>query len=391
MKNPFTMNPNWQYLLYAYVLFAVGFFFPVWNKYHNHLYYFAILIPYVITLSRDRLRYLLQSSIIRLAVVYIGMISASVLWASPPEPHKLPKYLLVFIQLTAFIALTTELKLQTKSFQDTVIKAVLASAMLWIPVTVIVFYHAHPWSGRLEGLERLQNPLAGATMYGMTALLCLYVIVQKDRFEPFWRILAGVCGALCIVYIALTQSRSPVLALLAAGTLHAALLGYRNLLLIIFGTCLAAGLAFYLGIISPDMVTSRGLSYRPEIWMQTLPTIMKHPWFGNGATFDQVYHLSSGLNFKSHTHSALMASLVFVGIVGTGILTGLIAQAVRYARRAENHIALSLLVYAIANLLINGYKLAGTPEIEWLYFWFPLALIAANEIKIRHPSTQDRV
>jgi hypothetical protein len=79
----------------------------------------------------------------------------------------------------------------------------------------------------------------------------------------------------------------------------------------------------------------------------------------------------------------LFASLVFVGIVGTSILLALIAQSFRYAFRSKDHLATSLLIYAMVNLLVNGYQLVDHPEIEWLYFWFPVAIAAASEIRCK--------
>lgn len=369
--------------MYAYALFAAGFLFLVRPKYHNLFYYITLLTPYIILIKTDRLSVLLKSSIFRLAIIYFGLFAVSVLWASPPEPNKLSRYLFHFLYLIAFIALTIELVQQKQNFLDIVIKAVVTSATIWIPVSILLFYKDHPWSARFEGVARLENPIAGGIMYGMIAMLCLHAIVQKYRFPAYWRILAVTCGILCLTYMSLSQSRSPIIGLLFAGTLYTVLQGYWKLLLTIIGGALAIGITFYLDILPLDLVISRGLSYRPEIWMQILPLIMENPWFGHGATFDHIYHLPNHPDVYSHTHSALFASLVFVGIVGTSILLALIAQSFRYAFRSKDHLATSLLIYAMVNLLVNGYQLVDHPEIEWLYFWFPVAIAAASEIRCK--------
>ena len=385
------MKPNWQYFTVAYALFAAGFFFPTRDKYHNLFYYVALLTPYVILISKDRVKVLWQSSIFKLSLAYIGMVAISVLWASPSELHKLSNYLFDFLYLVTFIALTIELTLQVKKFPDYVLKTILTSATIWIPISIFLFYQDHPWSMRLDGVGRLENPLAGAIMFGMVTLLCLHTIIQKGNFSTLWRSIAATCGALSLVYMSLTQSRSPVIGLLLAGLVYAVLQRYWKLLLATLGIAIVAGVAFYLDILPHDLVISRGLSFRPEIWQQALPAIMENPWFGNGATFDQTYHLSNKLVFQSHTHSAFIASLLFVGIVGTCILLLLIVQSFKYACSTRNQLVASLLTYAIVMLSINGYKLLDNPSIEWLYFWLPVALAAASEIRIKDSSAEFRL
>jgi O-antigen ligase len=382
MKQILSMKPNWQYFTFAYVLFAAGFLFLIRPKYHNLFYYVLLLTPYVVLLNRQRLEILWQSSIFRLSLAYLGMVAVSVLWASPAELHKLPKYLFPLLYLMAFIALTIELTLQVKKFPDTVLKAILISATLWIPISIFLFYQDHTWSTRLEGVGRLENPLAGAIIFGMVTLLCLHVIIRKSGFSTGWRGIAATCGALCIVYLSLTQSRSPVVGLLLAGLVYAVLQRYWKLLQAILGITLMAGAAFYLDILPLDVLISRGLSYRPEIWQQALPAIMENPWFGHGTSFDQTYHLPRRFIFESHTHSAFIASLLFVGIIGTCVLLILMVQSFRYASSDSNHLVASLLTYAIVILFINGYELLDNPAMVWLYFWYPVALAAANEIKV---------
>jgi len=383
MKKIYSLKPNWKYFSYTYALFAAGFFFLIRPKYHNLFYYITLLTPYLLLIKGDRITNLLKSSIFKLAIAYSALFAISVLWASPPEPIKLSRYLFHFLYLIAFIALTIELVHQNRKFPDLVIKAVMTSATIWIPISILLFYQDHPWTARIEGLGRLENPIAGGMMYGMVAILCLHAIIQKDRLSTIWRILAVTCGILCLVYMTLSQSRSPLIGLLLAGTIYTALQGYWKLLVVIIGVCFAIGIMFYLEILPFQQVISRGLSYRPEIWMQILPLIMENPWFGHGATFDHIYHLPNHPDVYSHTHSALFASLVFVGIVGTSILLALIAQSFRYAFRSKDHLATSLLIYAMVNLLVNGYQLVDHPEIEWLYFWFPVAIAAASEIRCK--------
>jgi len=387
MKQVLSMKPNWQYFTFAYVLFAAGFFFLIRPKYHNLFYYVTLLTPYIILIGRDRIGILWQSSIFRLSLAYLGMVAISVLWASPPELHKLPKYLFPFLYLIAFIALTVELTLQVKKFPDYVFKAILISAALWISVSIFLFYQDHSWSIRLRGVGRLENPLAGAIMFGMVALLCLHITIQKSTFSTLWRSIAAICGVLSLVYIALTQCRSPVIGLFLAGLIYAVLQHYWKLLLAVLGITITVGAAFYLDILPLDVVISRGLSYRPEIWQQALPAILENPWFGHGTTFDQTYHLTGKPSFQSHTHSAIIASLLFVGIVGTALLLILIVQSFRYSCNASNYLTTSLLTYAIIILSINGYQLLDNPAIAWLYFWLPVSLAAANEIRVKFTPT----
>jgi len=376
------MKPNWQYFMFAYALFAAGFFFLIRPKYHNLFYYVTLLTPYVILLHKDRIGILWHSSIFRLSFIYLGMVAFSVLWASPPELHKLSNHLFPFLYLMAFIALTIELALQIKKFPDAVLKAILISATIWIPISIFLFYQDHSWSVRLEGVGRLENAVAGATLYGMVALLCLHITIQKSSFSTLWRSLAAVCGTLSLVYMSLTQSRSPVIGLLIAGLIYAVLQRFWMLLLAVFAITILVGVAFYLEVLPLDLLVSRGLSYRPEIWQQSSPVIMNNPWFGHGASFDLIYRLSNKVISYSHTHNAFIGSLLFVGIIGTCILLILIVQSFRYACSSRNYLATSLLAYAVVILFVDGYKLLDSPELEWLYFWFPVALVASNEIKV---------
>ena len=385
MRQFFPIRPNWQYFTYTYALFAAGFFFLTRSKYHNLFYYLMLLTPYIVVFSTHRFRALFESTIFKLAAAYLLMVAVSVLWGSPPEPRELSKYLFHFLYLTAFIALTIELSLHSRDFLDKTLKAILISAAFWAPVAIALFYQDAEWSERLSGVGRLVNPVSGSTVYGMVALICFYMYIEHDEFTTKWRNFALAVGALCIAYMILTQTRGTVIGLFLALLLYTLFSHHWKIALTVIAAGATLGFLFFVGIFPPELVLARGMSYRPEIWSIALTYILDNPWIGHGAEFGVAYEVSKNVTINSHTHNAFINSLLYVGIAGTILLLMAIAQSLRYTRTSNNRLAFMLLVYAIIDLSLNGYKLLDHPQVGWLYFWFPIALAAASELRQKLP------
>jgi O-antigen ligase len=136
----------------------------------------------------------------------------------------------------------------------------------------------------------------------------------------------------------------------------------------------------------PDFFKSRlfrGIPYRLDIWGQSLLQAKDAPFFGHGLTADTRLIMPNGAKMLHH-HSVYMTTLFYGGIVGLLLLIALAAsalwQGLTRTGELQKFLLTCMLLYGTLCIVTDGNTLIRHPKPVWIFFWFPIALVAASEL-----------
>ncbi len=232
---------------------------------------------------------------------------------------------------------------------------------------------------RLYGLGRLSNPVISAASYGFAALLGFWLLFrQQDRVQLLMLLIA-----LCLLgfVILLSGTRTVWLALgfgIGAGVAfwrrESGLLGFACLLIVVGIVAL-----FALGW---DDITSRGFSFRPEIWSEFVSrTLANQPFLGAGSG-SRSYWLTPELDFK-HPHSVFVSMFFFGGIVGLALFMGLLIACFSHLKRTSSGqakvLCAMLLSYGIVFSIFDGDNILTKIDYLWWLIWVPVGVCLSLE------------
>ena len=232
---------------------------------------------------------------------------------------------------------------------------------------------------RLEGLGRLDNAVVAGGVWtcGFALGLGTLLDLRRSGAAPAW-LIAGLVAALGVTALAvlLTQSRGPLLALLAAALVVVTLYGGRRLVLAVGLLALLA-----LGIVALVLPEAfgrlglMGLGRRLEGWQMALELFRAAPLLGRGLGTPESLVLSGG-HFLEHAHSVPLGIAVALGTVGLVIYLVVLAVAVlRIWSAAEP--ALGVVAALAAGVLagaVDGRLPFTRVDEAWLLLWVPVFL-----------------
>lgn len=192
-----------------------------------------------------------------------------------------------------------------------------------------------------------------------------------------------------ILFIAmlLTQSRGPVLALIVAcmplllrfQKSHA-----RHALVAVVILIIIAILGYFTHY--NDQLISRFLNaykqsfIRFGIWEQAINLSLQKPWFGWG--FDKQLSFINSIKQHIHTtHSIYFSALLKGGFIGLFTLLTMIGYGLYRAKlhfKGGQAIEASLILFSLMFFLTQGMFIIGNPDIYWVNFWLPFAVILTS-------------
>lgn len=241
--------------------------------------------------------------------------------------------------------------------------------------SILDFYmlERHQWTARLQGMGELDHPILGGYVMGAAAVWLMCNLPKALCYR-----LACLLGGGCLfAFVALTQSRGACLALLVAVLLVPLLRPSRLAWGMAFAVLVLVALGFWM---FEPLITARGASYRPEIFINSLRLIEANPWGVGLGTDYHVPVLGTDASFD-HTHNLPLHIAVELGLPALALWAVLWLGALRAAwlsRRTElGNTALVMLIFASVAMQLDAASLWGTPRAEWFITWLPLALAIA--------------
>ncbi|HVN71508.1 MAG TPA: O-antigen ligase family protein, partial [Desulfomonilia bacterium] len=183
----------------------------------------------------------------------------------------------------------------------------------------------------------------------------------------------------------LTLSRGPIVGLYVTMLLGGLFSRDSKLLfLLCCVTLLAAFVIISHGDFSQGLIFTRGDSNRIEIFHITFSLIKKKMFFGYGLLRDSSLHLANGMLIK-HPHNLYLATWLYGGLVGLVLLLTTLMCAFRQALvvfiKKKDYTFVALLMYASICVFTGNDMIVDHPVPMFLFFWMPMALLAAHEIR----------
>lgn len=329
-------------------------------------------------------------------LAYILFSLSSLLWADSPDSSKAVRgaaqVLAVFMFFSYLYLSGDEALLRRGLFLACCFTAVISLWHLFIFYGVfgksfsVVLYQGVPEVRLNElGVAPLNAMLATLIIAPQAAMLVGLLIVEK---KAVFRFLGLTALLVLVVYLVALERRTAQVALLA--TVLACLVLYRNRFWfsVFGGFVVVGGLVFFF---FPETILSRGLSWRPDIWMSTLDRISDAPVIGHGITNTVVPVIVSDDSGKvlgefRHPHNMALSVTYSLGLVGLILwallwLPGLVMRVFRSAgKEADAYIILPMVAGSVALVFDGGVALSPL-HYYWFCFWIPTLLILA------HPAT----
>jgi len=369
---------NWisaNLLPFGWIALLTGMFWIGDRALYHKLYYSILALPCFIALllHRGALKQLLRNPLILAYLLFATYTLLSLAWSGSDDSTgsliKRPLYVLLLLLAAGLIALRAPRRIHCA----TEISALIAS--LSGLLSLAYYFYATGGSPRFSGYGALYNPLLSAHVYGFFAALWLSLwFLRRSPWEPLALASLGVLSVLIVC----TSSRTPLVGL-SASLLWLTLLCWNRRSLLALALGVLAVLALLL--LSPESLTQRGLSYRPEIWAEAWKHILQKPWLGHGYGHPMTLWIAGIKYAFADPHNMELAVLYYGGIVGLALWTLLYAVAFCFAwRNRQQPLALigsTLLVFGLAAGLSEGGAFMSRPKEHWFLIWIPLALLVA--------------
>ena len=273
----------------------------------------------------------------------------------------------------------------------------------WFLVVALIgalagFVSAQPeafFNVRLQGLGAMAQPIQGASI--ATAFLALGLFLTFHKANVLTRkdvLLAAVSLIVVFSFVALTQSRAPLISLTAYLIGFVLILGvqYRRLaavcISLLAGICFL-GLAFWLSDSATifDQLISRGASHRLELWWAYLAYPPESLLIGNGAGFDfnfteasRLYLEPRGLGHIEHPHDLWLGAFSETGLIGVALQAGLVLLPTVAVLRSRQALSVKLHLVALLGLFLlltfsDEFTLLISLHPVWLFGWTLLIFV----------------
>ncbi|WP_278398207.1 O-antigen ligase family protein [Stutzerimonas kunmingensis] len=358
------------------------------SDYHRIFYIFVAPPTFAALLVKPtRIVQASNNAIFLAFLAFSGYTLISISWSGTDESFssllKRPFYIALLFYCVALIALTTPKRIQTT------LHVSIACAACAALISMAIFYGSGG-RGRLDGYGALYNPLLSSHVYGSFAALALGFLSSTQHRRHLLLLLISV--ALLLAMLLATGSRTPLVGMGAAVAWIAMTRANRRALWILAATFVTAILLI---IFMPENVTSRGLSYRPEIWKEAWSQITLKPWLGYGFDHPMSFPIEGIRDAFADPHNMELAVLFSGGLLGLLLWLTLYAVTLRFAWH-NRHIPLVIaastaLVYGFAAGLTEGNSFMSRPKEHWFLIWIPFAFLAgAAVMKKRHANLETR-
>jgi len=384
IKQSFVSVERWLFpggdcLVGMVLLFFASAFFLYPATLWTMVFYVGVLPVTLYALTRG-VRPAWHTPCFLLACVLIGWSMLTLVWGEDPGKGRVLKFALggVFTLgylLSLSMALRRDPQLPRR-IADVFI--VMGSLNALVCSLIFLFFSS---AERLTGWAETRNSILGALVIGVAYVFAFHRFLH----EKTCRWLYGLASVLCLLFIALTQSRGPYIATLVATVVLLATVPWRQrltiardmVLLVALGV--AARFAFYAATPADivGVIAERGTSHRLDIWSFTFDRIMEHPWIGQGPA------AYLGMDEFAFPHNLYLSTLFYNGFIGFGLLLALLGLVgvwlfKKWRQDPDAPVLLALFMLATCGGLTDLGQVAPGPAPIWIILWLPLSLIFAR-------------
>lgn len=357
------------------IIVLTGMFWIGERSYYHKAFYAFLAIPTLISLiiAPATIQKTAKTGIFLAFMAFSFYTMLSIAWSGTDDSTtsllKRPLYISMLFFCTSLIALNSHERLEK------ILLLCIGLATISALISII-YYLSYDTASRLPGYRALYNPLLTSHVYGMfTAMAAALLFISRGK-----SLLAVLFALTCLsALLLLTGSRTPLLALTL--TFAWLTLLYRSRRAAAILACTTA-VGILIIALYPENITSRGLSYRPEIWHQAWLQITERPWLGYGYEHSMIFWIT-GVDYAfADPHNMELAILFSGGVIGLTLWLTLYVTALLFSwRNRTDHLtamASAALVFGFAAGLTEGNAFMSRPKEHWFLIWIPFALIAAS-------------
>ncbi|CAI2411217.1 TPA: O-antigen ligase family protein [Serratia liquefaciens] len=375
------------YAMLAFSFFSAIFcgFTRVNNLFHLAAFFFLLTLATRPGVRSAWLNRRAANAGMALVACFLAYYAVSNLWGGTPDDtastltHGV--YILLYLALLVTVLESPE--------RNLLLCAVIAGiTLLCLYLACVDFreiYSLRETSGANPGPRNVID-LAGYAALG----IILSLMVFRDTGKK--RALSAI--PLLFAFMVFTQSRGPLMALLAALALTTSYLALnkKSLLAIAAAVLFAVGAVLF-SPIGEMLITRFEELYqqsfvRMSIWRHSLLLVEQAPFFGYGFDKQLTFTNYTG-EFIHTTHSLYLGALLKGGLVGFCLFAALLtfgAQlAVRHLR-AGRRLEAALYLFMLIFYCSQGMFVIANPAEFWYLFWFPLAMVFAQPPLISPPA-----
>ena len=383
IKNKLLLAIQIYVLPVGFFFFLTGIlFFSSMSAYHTQIYLFLFLPTLILTFFKPgELGPLFSSQSFQLLITLFVFIILSLLWNGVEVNDA--TYFKPLLLILTFIASLVYLNLNNKAIvtQILLIASIIYALMSVYSIIDLYIMQNAPVSTRLIGVGNLSNPLLSSHIYGIFTVFIAgyYIATPKTTLKSI--LLAFIFVGL-LSFILFTHSRTALVGLTSAFVMLLWLQRSRKALYIaIFVFIIAAIFA----IIDFENITSRGLSYRPELWALTFEKLSLHPVLGYGIGSELLIYIEGLDETLSEPHNIHLGLTYFLGVIGLLIWLLFLASLFVFFIKNKNlplaKIGGLMLVYGMTAGLTEGSNIFTRPKEIWFLTWLPIALLFASELR----------
>ena len=375
VRNFFEKAQQTRLVIPGIACLLVGILLPT-SKLHHQALILLLWVPGLVLLwgQRREAGYFTRCMLMYSVLAFLLWSLLSVLWSAADDAPREAKYLLfIVVSLWAFMLLggLPERVLLNILWYSAALVGVFA-IYSWLKTYLL---DDMPWRYQISAGGQLDHSILAAHVFGFFMLVLYNLRPKKLMGHGCWFLLLSGFAA----YLLFAQSKGVWLALLAS-VLLTPLWRPERIYKYVAGACVLAVGVFF--IVAPDVLTQRGLSYRPELVVQGLQLY----WSGNellGLGLGERYSLyldSIGMSFD-HPHNLYLGVLIQVGAVGFFLwclVWGSLGVSAWQRREfALGSVVLGAWVFASVALLSDGFYVWDKPRDVWFTTWIPIGLALA--------------
>lgn len=347
----------------------------------RNLGHVLLLVALTAVWDRALLARIARTGVVTAMAAYLGFLVLSTTWGNR-GPMGIAEGAGKFVNMLAFVGTVALLSVRAPAVlrrAELVFVGVGAAMAAFLTGLFAVRYTGDPLV-RLEGMGAASNSVVAALLFGAALLYALVRLLPSAK-TAMGRAAVLLTGLALLTAMVLTQSRGPLVALVAALAVTMAVEFRRHWRWMLPAGAAAAAIVMLAG---GHALLVRGFSYRPEIWREALERWTEHPWLGIGASSRIQFVMAYGETINS-AHNIFLSALLYSGIVGLALLLVLLAAAavevVRGARRGGDRLPMALLAFTLVAGLVDRQIDLRNLAPEYLTIWYACGLLAAQALR----------
>jgi len=368
------LDPQVAFFPVFVAFFGLGFILrptPVWAL----VYYVAVMPTFFMLLWSRRGEFSFRDPALGLILALMVWFGLTLSWGLDQTPKRVLKYMFsIPVNASLVAAAYIFFAHAEERFLTPLFRAISVAAVITTLISIILMGDSLGGE-RLTGWAETRHPILGADVMSVAFVVCLHRAFEDAN--TIWRRWGAVAAVFCVVFVLLTGSRGPLLALFAAMVCFLVQVRPRAVLILGGGIAVLAALAvpFFPGVVNFAQENLMRNSYRLEIWEETLELVSQRPLLGYGAANVHTF-VDPSITFP---HSIYMSSLYYAGVAGLLAVLSLFGVTFWRAWSIENRstrafVTAMMVVPMVAGLTDIGQFIKSPSEV-WYILWLPILTV----------------